>query len=89
MFQVMARDFTNELARNGQGQVNEARRAENRNKSRIRARVEPGFCVVQRLWGFAKVLYRELAKNATRAFTALALADIYLSRRLLMAHVPP
>ena len=42
-----------------------------------------------RLWGFGKVRYRGLAKNATRAFTALALANIYLSRSRLMAQVRP
>ena len=71
------------------GQVDEAARAKNRNKSRIRARVEHVFCVVKRLWGFAKVRYRGLAKNATRAFTALALANIYLGRQRLMAQVRP
>jgi len=30
-----------------------------------------------------------LQKNATRAFTALALANIYLSRHRLMAQVRP
>ncbi len=84
-----AKDFTNERVRNRQGQLNEATRARNRNKSRIRARVEHVFCVVKRLWGFAKVRYRGLAKNATRAFTALALANIYLGRRPLMAQVCP
>jgi IS5 family transposase len=82
-----AKDFTNERVRNGRGQVDEATRAKNRSKSRIRARVEHVFCVVKRLWGFAKVRYRGLAKNATRAFTALALANIYLGRRRLMAQV--
>jgi len=80
-----AKDFTNQRVRNRQGQVDEATRAKNRNKSRIRARVEHVFCVVKRLWGFAKVRYRGLAKNATRAFTALALANIFLARRRLMA----
>jgi IS5 family transposase len=80
-----ARDFTNQRVRNYKGQVDEATRAKNRNKSRIRARVEHVFCVVKRLWGFAKVRYRGLAKNATRAFTALALANIFLARRRLMA----
>lgn len=84
-----AKDFTNERVRNGRGEVDEVRRAKNRNKSRIRARVEHVFCVVKRLWGFAKVRYRGLAKNATRAFTALALANIYLGRRRLMAQVRP
>lgn len=53
------------------------------------AKVEHVFGVVKRLWGFAKVRYRGLAKNATRAFTALALANIYLSRSRLLAQVRP
>jgi transposase, IS5 family len=84
-----AKDFTNARARNRQGVVDEATRAKNRSKSHIRARVEHVFCVVKRLWGFSKVRYRGLAKNATRAFTALALANIYLSRGPLMAQVRP
>ena len=75
--------------RNNRGEVDEAKQAKNRNKSRIRARVEHVFCVVKRLWGFNKVRYRGLAKNATRAFTALALANIYLGRGQLMAQVRP
>ena len=83
-----AQDFTNQRTRRG-GLVDEAVRAKNRNKSRIRARVEHVFGVVKRLWGFGKVRYRGLAKNATRAFTALALANLYLGRRRLMAQVRP
>jgi IS5 family transposase len=84
-----AKDFTNQRVRNRQGDVDEAARARNRNKSRVRARVEHVFCVVKRLWGFGKVRYRGLAKNATRAFTALALANIFLGRERLMAQVRP
>jgi IS5 family transposase len=80
-----AKDFTNERVRNRSGEVDEVKRAKNRNKSKIRARVEHVFGVVKRLWGFNKVRYRGLAKNATRAFTALALANIYMSRKRLMA----
>ena len=83
-----ATDFTNQRTRR-KGIVDEAVKAKNRNKSRIRARVEHVFGVVKRLWGFGKVRYRGLAKNATRAFTALALANIYLSRSTLMAQVRP
>ena len=64
-----------------------AKKAKNRNKSKIRARVEHAFAVVKRLWGFDKVRYRGLAKNATRAFVTLALANIYLARRPLLAQV--
>lgn len=83
-----AKDFTNQRARH-KGVVNEAVRAKNRNKSRIRARVEHVFGVVKRLWGFNKVRYRGLAKNATRAFTVLALSNIYLARHHLMGQVRP
>jgi IS5 family transposase len=65
------------------------KRAKNRSKSKIRARVEHVFAVVKRLWGFTKVRYRGLAKNASRAFTALALANLYLSRHRLVAAVRP
>ena len=51
--------------------------------------VEHVFGVVKRPWGFGKVRYRGLEKNATRAFTALALADIYLARNRLMPQVRP
>jgi IS5 family transposase len=71
------------------GVVDETQRAKNRNKSRIRARVEHVFGVVKRLWGFGKVRYRGLHKNATRAFTALALANIYLARGRLLGQVRP
>jgi transposase, IS5 family len=85
----LAKDFTNERVRNRHGEVNAATRTKNRNKSRIRARVEHVFCVVKRVWGFTKERFRGIAKNATRAFTALALANLYLGRGRLMAQVRP
>jgi transposase, IS5 family len=84
-----ARDFTNQRTRRTGGVVDEVERGKNRNKSKIRARVEHVFGVVKRLWGFSKVRYRGLNKNATRAFTVLALANIYLARQRLMAQVRP
>ena len=77
-----AKDFTNQRTRRT-GEVNEVQRTKNRNKSRVRARVEHVFAVVKRLWGFNKARYRGLAKNATRAFVYLRLANIYLARRFL------
>jgi len=56
----------------------------NRARSRIRARGEHAFHVVKRLWGFAKVRYRGLAKNEARAFAAFALANLYLVRKRLL-----
>jgi IS5 family transposase len=76
-----AKDFTNQRVRKGKdGQVDEVERTKNRNKSKIRARVEHVFAVVKKLWGFTKVRYRGLDKNATRSFVALGLANIYLAR---------
>ena len=79
-----AKDFTNQRVRRG-GDIDEAERSRNHNKSKVRARVEHVFAVVKRLWGFAKVRYRGLAKNATRSFVVLGLANIYLARQHLMA----
>jgi len=78
-----AKDFTNQRTRKG-GVVDEVERGKNRNKSKVRVRVEHVFAVVKRLWGFTKVRYRGLEKNATRAFVALGLANIYLARQRLM-----
>jgi IS5 family transposase len=77
-----ARDATNRRVREG-GPGEEIARLVNRSKSRVRSRVEHVFAVVKRLWGFSKVRYRGLAKNATRAFVCLGLANIYLARRFL------
>ena len=51
--------------------------------------MEHVFGVVKRLWGFDKVRYRGLAKNATRSFIALGLANIYLARGTLCVQVRP
>jgi len=82
-----ALDFTNQRTRKAGCEVDEVKKAKNRNKSKIRARVEHVFAVVKRLWGFDKVRYRGLAKNATRAFVTLAMANIYLARGPLLQQV--
>ena len=67
----------------------EIERLVNRAKSRVRARVEHVFGVVKRLGGFDKGRYRGLAKNATRSFVPLGLANIYLARGALYGQVRP
>lgn len=64
--------------------LTEHQRRINRIRSSARARGEHAFHVVKRLWGFAKVRYRGLAKNTARLFTAFALANLYLLRRRLI-----
>ena len=61
-------------------------KAINRARSSVRSFVEHPFLVVKRHWGFGKVRYRGLAKNATRAFAAFALANLYMVRYRL---IPP
>ena len=78
-----ARDRTNQRVA-GSGVVAELERIVNRLKSQVRSRVEHVFAVVKRQFGFAKVRYRGLAKNATRAFVVLGLANIYLARARLV-----
>lgn len=79
-----AMDLTNQRVRPGSA-TEELDRILNRVKSRVRARVEHVFAVIKKLWGFNKVRYRGLAKNATRAFVVTGLANIYLARQHLMA----
>jgi transposase, IS5 family len=74
-----AQDFTNQRTRKAGCEVDEVKTAKNRSKSKIRSRVEHVFAVVKRLWRFDKVRYRGLAKNATRAFVTLAMANVYLA----------
>jgi transposase, IS5 family len=68
----------------GRQPLNERWRRINRARSRIRARGEHPFHIVKRLWGFAKVRYRGLKKNLTRAYTMFALANLYSVRHQLM-----
>jgi IS5 family transposase len=83
-----AHDCTNQRVHKG-SPSEELQRLLNRSKSRVRSRVEHVFAVVKRLWGFSKVRYRGLAKNATRSFVALGLANLYMARNLLGAGVRP
>jgi transposase, IS5 family len=74
-----AKDFTNRQCK-WKHYIDEAIKAKNRNKSRIRARVEHSIGVIKRVFGFSKVRYRGLAKNGNRAFVSAALANIFLLR---------
>lgn len=58
----------------------------NRRRSKVRSRVEHAIGVIKRIFGFTKVRYRGLLKNANRLFVAAALANLYTVRRpLIMA----
>ena len=78
-----ARDFTNRRYRH-RGVVDEVERAKNRTKSKVRAKVEHAIGVIKRVFGFAKVRYRGLKKNAHRLLVACALANLFIARRHLL-----
>jgi IS5 family transposase len=78
-----ARDFTNRRYRY-RGMVDLVERAKNRTKSKVRARVEHSIGIVKRVFGFAKVRYRGLKKNAHRLLVTCALANLFIARRHLL-----
>ena len=67
------------------GRVDEIERAKNRNKSRVRSKVEHVFGVMKLKFGFSKVRYRGLRKNAHRLFATLALVNLFMVRKKLLA----
>ena len=72
---LRAKDFTNKRAYRNTP-LTERDKQVNRTKSQTRAKLEHPFLTLKRIWGFAEVRYRGLAKNANRAFAMLALINI-------------
>ena len=70
-----ARDFTNKRASRNTP-LTDADKETNRRKSQVRAKVEHPFRPLKNIFGFAKVRYRGLMKNANRAFAMLALINL-------------
>ncbi|MGZ4839889.1 MAG: IS5 family transposase [Terriglobales bacterium] len=64
--------------------TDEVERAKNRTKSRVRSKVEHVFAVLKLQFGFVKVRYRGLAKNANRLFAAFALVNLFMVRKTLL-----
>jgi IS5 family transposase len=56
-----------------------------RRKAQVRAIVEHPFHVIKNLFGYRKVSYRGIAKNAARANVHAALTNLYIARRRLLA----
>ena len=55
-----------------------------RHKASVRAKVEHPFRVVKRQFGYIKVRYRGLAKNAAQVLMLFALSNLWMSRRRLL-----
>lgn len=78
-----AKDFTNHKGYRSRP-LTDADRAKNRTKSTVRAKVEHAFLVLKQIFGFSKVRYRGLDKNANRLFVACGLVNLYMARRVLL-----
>lgn len=78
-----ARDCTHKRYRY-QNRIDEVERRKNRTKSRVRSKVEHVFGVMKLQFGFVKVRYRGLRKNANRLFTTCALVNLWMVRKHLL-----
>lgn len=78
-----AKDFTNAKSYRYR-KLTEAERVSNRTKSRVRAKVEHQFGIIKRQFGYTKVRYRGLEKNAQRLFVACALSNLVMAKKQLL-----
>jgi len=76
----LAQDHTHRRYRYKNG-VDEQERAKNRTKSSVRSKVEHVFQVMKLKFGFVKLRYRGLKKNAHQLFVICGLVNLFLSRR--------
>ena len=65
--------------------LTETERARNRTQSKVRAKVEHAFLVIKRIFGWAKVRDRGLAKTTPWLQIRGGLANLYVARRRLLA----
>jgi IS5 family transposase len=78
-----AQDWTHRRYRY-KDRIDELERAKNRVKSKVRSKVEHVFGVMKLKFGFVKVRYRGLAKNANRLFATCALVNLFMVRKKLL-----
>jgi IS5 family transposase len=78
-----AKDFT-QMKGSRHRQLNEKERAKNRSKSKVRAKVEHVFGVMKGQFGFTKVRYKGLAKNAHHLFVSCALVNLVMAKKVLL-----
>jgi len=78
-----ARDFTNKKG-SRYVTLSDADRSRNRNKSKVRAKVEHIFGVMKCRFGFTKVRYKGLDKNAHHLFVSCALVNLVMAKKTLL-----
>lgn len=78
-----ARDYTQRRCRS-KNHVDLEERDKNRRKSQVRCKVEHAFGVMKLKFGFVKVRYRGLRKNANRVLATFALVNLFMVRKKLL-----
>jgi IS5 family transposase len=78
-----AKDFTNAKGYRNR-KLTEEDLAKNKNESSVRTKVECQFGIIKRQFGFSKVRYRGLDKNAHRLFVTCALSNLVVAKRVLL-----
>ena len=68
--------------------IDEVERTKNRSKSTVRSKVEHVFAVMKLKFGFVKLRYRGLQKNANQLFAVCALVNLFLARKKLLLLAP-
>lgn len=78
-----AQDFTQKKAHRHRP-LTETQKRRNHTKSKVRSKVEHIFFVLKRQFGFAKVRFKGLEKNANHLFAACALVNVVLAKKHLL-----
>lgn len=79
-----ASDFTQKKSYRNR-KLTDQEKAANRQKSKTRSRVEHIFGIMKRQFGYNKVRYRGLAKNAHSLYVKCALINLVVAKRTLLA----
>lgn len=77
-----AKDFTQKKGSRHR-KLTDKERSRNSNKSKVRAKVEHLFGIIKGRFGFTKVRYRGLDKNAHHVYVSCALANIVVAKQQL------
>ena len=65
--------------------LSSSQKKRNRKHGSVRAKVEHVFRIIKCQFGYRRVRYRGLARNAAQMFTLAALANLFMVRDKLMA----
>ncbi len=78
-----AKDFSNKKGSRNKS-LSDEEKSKNSTKSSVRAKVEHVFHIMKRQFGFTKVRFRGLEKNAIHLFTTCALINLVFSKKRLL-----